>query len=158
MLKKITTIITLSLILSILMPQAMPGRGYFASASVSDVILQPNDLGIEEPSILPTNPFYFLKKWQQDVRLLFTFNKLKKVQGVLDYTLEKSLELQKVTISAPQNTSAIIKASNNLADGIDSLQSYTNDFQSSEGFSSSAAQKFLSAELYKGLKLKKFFD
>jgi len=161
MLKKTTTIIVLSVILSALMPLVMVGKDYMAyaaSISVDDAILQPDDLGIEEPSILPTNPFYFLKKWQQDVRLLFTFNKLKKIRGVLDYTLEKSLELQKVTISAPQNTSAIIKASNNLADGIDSLQSYTNDFQSSEGFSSSAAQKFLSAELYKGLKLKKFFD
>ena len=67
MLKKTTTIIVLSVILSALMPLVMVGKDYMAyaaSISVDDAILQPDDLGIEEPSILPTNPFYFLKKWQ----------------------------------------------------------------------------------------------
>ncbi|MEK7120055.1 MAG: DUF5667 domain-containing protein [Patescibacteria group bacterium] len=161
MLKKSATIIVLSIVLAVLAPLVAIEKYntvYAASVSDSEAILQPNDLGVEEPSILPTNPFYFLKKWQQDVHLFFTFNKLKKIQNILDYTLEKALELQKITLSAPQNTSAIIKASNNLSDGLDSLQNYTDDFQSGGGFTSLAAQKFLSVELSKGIKLKKFFD
>lgn len=161
MLKKSLTIIALSIVLAVLAPLIAIEKHntvYAASISDNEAILQPDDLGVEEPSILPTNPFYFLKKWQQDVHLLFTFNKLKKVQNVLDYTLEKSLELQKIALSAPQNASAIIKASNNLSDGLDSLQDYMDNFQSSSGFASLAAQKFLSVELSKGVKLKKFFD
>jgi hypothetical protein len=161
MLKKGLTITFLSIVFAFLTPLAVVEKYnavYAASISASDAILQPDDLGVEEPSILPTNPFYFLKKWQQDINLLFTFNKLKKVQNVLNYTLEKSLEFQKIVLSAPQNAPAIIKASNNLADGLDSLQIYTDDFKSNDGFVSAPAQKFLNIELSKGIKLKRFFD
>lgn len=82
------------------------------------------DLGVSEPAILPTNPFYFLKRWQQDVNLFFTFNNFKKASTALDYSLEKSIELQQVAALAPDNTPAIVRATSNFSDSIDTLPGY----------------------------------
>lgn len=71
------------------------------------------DMGVENPGLLPTNPFYFLKEWGRGVRMIFTFNKVSKVGYELKVTNDKAAELKKVQELHPDNTVAIEKALNN---------------------------------------------
>ncbi len=50
------------------------------------------DLGIDEPTLLPDSKFYFLKNWGRSIRSFFTFDKVKKVELKLKYASEQLLE------------------------------------------------------------------
>jgi tetratricopeptide (TPR) repeat protein len=82
--------------------------------SVNVVAAQPSipkvDLGIENPGILPTSPFYFLKEWRRGISRLFTFNPVAKAELELKFTNEKAAEFLAVTEKEPQNEKAIEKA------------------------------------------------
>lgn len=54
------------------------------------------DLGIEEPTLLPDSPFYFLKEWQRGIGNFFTFNSVKKTERYLEQANEKLIEAQKI--------------------------------------------------------------
>lgn len=69
-----------------------------------------DDLGVSEPGILPTNPFYFLKEWGRGVRSFFTFNRVAKAELELRITNEKAAELKKVQETRPDDTRGIDKA------------------------------------------------
>ena len=52
--------------------------------SIKEVILdeniQPKDLGVNEPRILPDSPIYFLKDWSRSIRSFLTFNEVDKAE------------------------------------------------------------------------------
>jgi len=54
-------------------------------------------VGKENIKLLPNSPFYFIKKWSRGIRLLFTFDKIKKAELELKYADEKLAELSKLT-------------------------------------------------------------
>jgi flagellin-specific chaperone FliS len=62
------------------------------------------------PSLLPTNPFYFLKEWGRRIRMFFTFNPIAKAEFELKIVNEKAVELVAVAEKEPQNEKAIQKA------------------------------------------------
>ena len=68
------------------------------------------DLGVENPGILPTSGFYFLKEWRRSVARIFTFNSVKKTELELNITNEKAAETIKVQETNPDNAEAINKA------------------------------------------------
>lgn len=81
--------------------------------SASEIEVGLNDLGIEDPGLLPTNPFYFLKEWGRGARRLFTFNPVSKVELELKFANEKAAEVKKVEETAPANVRAVTKALEN---------------------------------------------
>ena len=68
------------------------------------------DLGIEDPGTLPTSPFYFLKEWRRGLKLLFTFDRVKKAELELEISNEKAAEAKKVEEENPDNIEAIKRA------------------------------------------------
>jgi len=68
---------------------------------IQDVELDENveasDLEVSEPTLLPDSPLYFLKNWGREIRVLFTFNQIKKANLRLRFSAEKLLELRKLT-------------------------------------------------------------
>ena len=55
-----------------------------------------SDLGVEEPSLLPDSPFYFLKEWQRSIGNFFTFNSVKKAERYLQQANEKLIEAERL--------------------------------------------------------------
>lgn len=55
-----------------------------------------NDLEVEEPSILPNSPFYFLKEGWRKAREVFTFNNLRKIELKEKFSAERLVELRKM--------------------------------------------------------------
>lgn len=68
------------------------------------------DLGVSEPGILPTNPFYFIKEWGRGVRSFFTFNRIAKAELELRIANEKAAELKKVQETRPDDIRGLDKA------------------------------------------------
>jgi len=64
----------------------------------------------ENLGILPKSPFYFLKEWGRGIRMLFTFDPIKKSELEIKISDEKMAELAAVVEKEPQNEKAIKKA------------------------------------------------
>src|SRR3989338_4474120 len=54
------------------------------------------DLGVDNPGMLPTNPFYFVKEWGRGIKMIFTFNKVSKAEYALKVVNQKAAEALKV--------------------------------------------------------------
>lgn len=73
-----------------------PEQATIDQETEEDESVSAEDLGIEEPSVLPGHPFYFLKNWGRGIRSFFTFDKVKKVELKLKYASEQLLETRKL--------------------------------------------------------------
>ncbi len=71
------------------------------------------DLGVSEPGVLPSSPFYFFKEWVRGLRMLFTFNPVAKADLELRFADEKAAELKKLQETQAQNISALQRAADN---------------------------------------------
>src|SRR3989344_6012567 len=71
------------------------------------------DLGVEEPTLLPTNPFYFLKEFGRSVRQVFTFNPIAKAKLELRIVNEKAAEVKKVQELRGEDEKGLAKAIRN---------------------------------------------
>ncbi len=80
------------------------------------------DLGVGNPGLLPTSPFYFLKEWQRAVRKVFTFNPIKKAELEADDANQRAAEIKKMEEVAPQNIEAITKAIDKYQKNVDGLR------------------------------------
>lgn len=72
-----------------------------------------SDLGVSEPKVLPTNPFYFFKELGRSIQSLVTFNPVSKAELELKFANEKAAEAKKILKTKPNNTQAIQKALEN---------------------------------------------
>ena len=61
---------------------------------ISEELLTSEDLGIENPGLLASNPFYFVKNFRRSTLRTFTFNQLKKADFELDVLNEKAAEIK----------------------------------------------------------------
>ena len=52
------------------------------------------DLGIEEPRVLPNSPWYGLKKFWEGIKDTFVFNPIRKAEVSLDRASERLIEIQ----------------------------------------------------------------
>ena len=77
-----------------------------------DENVQPEDLGISEPNLLPDSPFYFLKNWARGIQNVLTFNPLKKAELRLKFANEKLMEAKKI-VEKTDNPEKIKKATEN---------------------------------------------
>ncbi len=98
-----------------------------ASAATDDnvkaeTVVTTSDLGLENPGILPTSPFYFLKEIQRKIQTFLTVNPVSKAELSLKFANERAAEIKKLEEVAPQKISAISKAVNNYRDDVERLQ------------------------------------
>jgi len=59
-----------------------------------DEEVEPGDLEIKEPKLLPDNPFYFLKEWERGIMSFFAFGRIKKLELEQKFANEKLMELK----------------------------------------------------------------
>lgn len=83
-----------------------------AEAVNLDENIQPEDLGIGEPRLLPDNPFYFLKNWVRGIQSVLTFNPVKKAELRMKFANEKLMEVKKL-VELKKNPEIIKKATEN---------------------------------------------
>lgn len=80
------------------------------------------DLDVESPGILPTNPFYFFKEFSRGVRRFFIFNPIARAEFELKVLNEKAAELEIVEELEPGNSEAISNAIENYSENVDRLR------------------------------------
>ena len=68
------------------------------------------DLGVQEPGLLPTSPFYFFKEIGRGLQRVLTFNAVAKTELELKIASEKAAEAKKVADQDPDNTRGISRA------------------------------------------------
>lgn len=71
------------------------------------------DLGVPDPGLLPTNPFYFLKELGRATRRIFTFNAVSRAELELRIVNEKAAETKKVEETRPADAEAMTEALKN---------------------------------------------
>lgn len=81
------------------------------------------DLGVSDPGLLPTNPFYFLKEFGRNVQRVFTFNAVSKAELELKIANEKAAEVKRIQEIVPNDNNAIIKGLENYKDAQENLKS-----------------------------------
>lgn len=68
------------------------------------------DLGVEEPTLLPSSPLYFFKTVTRALRSAFTFNPVRKIELELRFADEKLAEAKRLAETSPERTQAIKRA------------------------------------------------
>lgn len=91
--------------------------------AVTEVTAQ--DLGIQEPKVLPGNRFYFVKDWARDVQLFFTTDKIKKAELVQKFSSEKLLELERL-VGKNANSKTIQKAADSYKNEVEKVKNETD--------------------------------
>lgn len=92
--------------------------------SAEGTMITAADLSVSQPTILPTNPFYFLKTIGRNIQSTLTFDPIKKAELSLKFANEKLVEAQQV---AEQSTNQ-----NSINNALDS---YSNETTKLKGFS-----------------------
>ena len=114
------------------------------------------DLGISNPGLLPTNPFYFLKEFGRAVRRAVTFDSVKEAELELNITNEKAAELKQVEENQPENTDAIQSAIQNYQEN---QQRMVEKFENLKETSSNPnVEKLLQTFADRAVKHAKVFD
>ena len=94
-------------IISLVVMGLLVGGAVFAQETTIEEEVTSEDLGIEDPGLLPTSPFYFFKEWGRGVRSFFTFNPIKKGELELRFVNEKAAEAKKIHESRGDDESAV---------------------------------------------------
>ncbi len=81
-------------------------------------------LGIQEPTVLPDSPFYFLKNLGRTIQSAVTFNAVKKAELREKFANEKLIELKKVA-EKTQNAKAVEKATENYRKEVENVKKAT---------------------------------
>lgn len=71
------------------------------------------DLEVDEPSLLPSSPFYFFKNIARGIRQAFTLNPIKKTELELHFADEKIAEVKKLAEADPEKIKSIERAVEN---------------------------------------------
>ena len=86
-----------------------------------DEDIQPEDLEIKKPRLLPDNPFYFLKNWVREIRSFFAFTPLAKAKLKVKFANEKLMEL-KMMIKEKKDPERIKKATEGYQKEIEEIK------------------------------------
>lgn len=79
------------------------------------------ELGIEEPTILPGNPLYIFKSLGREIQSFFTFNSVKKIELRLRFANEKLMEVRKLN-EAKKDASTIRRGLENYEKEMDRIK------------------------------------
>ncbi len=86
-----------------------------------DEDIQPEDLGVSEPKLLPDNPFYFLKNWAREIQEVLTFNPIRKAELRMKFANEKLIEIKKI-VQKTQDPEKIKKATENYQQEVEKIK------------------------------------
>lgn len=127
------------------------------AADINNDSVTAEDLGISQPLVLPTNPFYFLKEFKRGVQKTFTFGSIKKLDFELKVANEKITELKKLEEIVSENPAAVEKALDNYQSNFDSLSERIKEMEYDS--QNERLNKFISDFTDNGLKhLELFFE
>ena len=107
----------------------------FASQEIQAIVaadeVTTKDLGVEEPGILPSSPFYFLKNWGRGVQRVFTFDPTNRAALELQIINQQAAEIKKMEEAAPVHNrlDAISKAIGNYQSNVDRLKNRLEDIK-----------------------------
>jgi len=89
-------ILILSLI-GFLMPSIFAAEVKTDGLGARDVSIEAtNSIRVDNPGILQTNPFYFVKEWGRGIYRVFTFNPISKLQYDFQVVTDKAAELKRL--------------------------------------------------------------
>ncbi|MFZ3058001.1 MAG: DUF333 domain-containing protein [Minisyncoccales bacterium] len=96
----------------------------FSSFSVlaEETTITSEDLNVSNPTVLPNNPFYFLKEFGREIQMLITLDPIKKAEIKLKIASEKLVEADKLS----GNKEDLENALSNYTNSLKSLQEYTS--------------------------------
>lgn len=86
-----------------------------------DENIQPEDLGISEPKVLPDSPFYFLKNLARGIQQFLTFNPVKKAELRMKFANEKLMEMKKL-VEEKKNPEIIKKATEDYQKEVEKIK------------------------------------
>jgi len=86
------------------------------------------NLSVENPGLLPTNPFYFLKSFKRNTQRAFTVSIVKKIDLELDILNQKSAEIQRLWEIMPDDNEAVLRALDAYQRSVDNLVSLAKKF------------------------------
>lgn len=89
-----------------------------------DEDVQPADLEVGEPAILPDSPFYFLRDWGREIRAFFTFNSVAKAELRERFANERLMELKKM-VEIKRNPESLKKAAEKYRNEMEKVERYT---------------------------------
>ncbi len=128
--------------------------GLSLMAQAETVTIQ--DLGIEDPGLLPTNPFYFFKEWRRSFNRLMTRDPLAKAELELQIVNEKAAELKRVEELDGGNEGSIEKAIRNYRDNQERLKERLSALEDSS--QNPNVDRLLSDLADRAVKHEKLFD
>lgn len=99
------------------------------------------ELGVQEPNILPDSPFYFLKDLSRNIQSFFVFNPVKKIELKNKFANEKLLEAKKL-VEKSKNPETIKKALDKYQEALSQIKDRADKIKG-EAADSPEAQKFL---------------
>lgn len=108
---------------------SISGFSHHVGAIVKSEEVTTKDLGFENPGLLPTNPFYFLKEWRRLLVKAFTPDPIKKAELELVNLNERAAEIKKLSIINVDNTKAMSRALSKYEKNIDELRSRLNNLK-----------------------------
>lgn len=99
----------------------LPAFAQETEAEAEDGVTAEN-LGIPNPGILPTNPFYFFKELARGVRRFFTFDPVQRAEYELEVINQKAAELDVVEEMSPEDDEALSRAIENYNENVERLR------------------------------------
>ncbi len=91
------------------------------TSDTADAQIFAQDLGVSDPTLLPDSPFYFLKEWTRNIRIVFTLDNVKKAELESKFTNEKLIELKKLAENGV-NPEKIKKATENYRKAVNRVK------------------------------------
>ena len=101
---------------------AMAQTADVAETAVQTAEITAQDLEVENPGMLPTSPFYFLKNWGRAFKRVTTLNSAKKAELELEIINQQAAEIKKVEEIAPDRVNSISKAISNYQNNASRLK------------------------------------
>lgn len=101
-------------ILSLFLAFSASAQGESAGSGVlslvNEELVKLEDLGIENPGLLQTNPFYFMKNLRRSTQRAFKFGQMQRAELELNFLNEKAAELKRLEEVIPDNGEALVRA------------------------------------------------
>lgn len=97
-----------------------------------DEEVEPEDLEIKEPKILPGSRLYFLKEWGRGILSFFSFGRIKKSELEQKFANERLMEL-KALVEEGEQSEIIKKATEKYEKSIEKIQAHTEKIKEKAG-------------------------
>jgi len=123
----LSAILGLFLVLPVLAKE--PAEESLILKLVDEELVQLEDLGIENPGILQSNPFYFVKKFRRSTLRVFRFNSVRRAEFELGVLNEKAAELKRLDEVVPEKNESFVRASDAYLESLDRLQTLLLDIK-----------------------------